>query len=404
MHKIDVADRRSRLAVRHHLASTMLADDVAEVAEGLLAFHATDPASVFRSAWARLQTVRPADIEEALYGARVLVRIKAMRGTMFVVPVSGLSVLAGAYGAKAAARERNRLIKLLSEADVAKDARGWLASVEEATMEALHARKQALGRELSEDVPELRTRFMMAEGKKWASEQNITTWVLNLLSAEGRIVRGRPRGTWASGQYRWAVMDDWLPGPRPELLSPEDARAELVHWWLERFGPGTVEDIKWWTGFTLGQVRKALDGIDAVEVDLDGQDGLVLGEDREPIAEPDPWVALLPPLDPTAMGWQHRRWYLSDQARAELFDRSGNIGPSVWCNGRIVGGWAQSSAGGTADGSSNGRVVYRLFEDIGRELANQVDEKAAQLAGWHGEVRVSPRGRVLCPLERELTA
>lgn len=396
MRRIDVAERRARLGRRHHLAGEALGPDVTAVADDIVAFHATDPASVFRAAWARLPDAQAEDIEEALYEKRTLVRVKAMRGTMFVFPVSQLPVMAGAYGRQGAERERSRLLKLLTEAGTADDASAWLAAVERATVQALETRGEALGRQLSEDVPELRTSFAVGEGKKWASTTNITTWVLNLLSAEGRIIRGRPVGTWASGQYHWAVVDEWLSEPVVEPLPIDDARKELVRRWLRAFGPGTVADLKWWTGFTLGQVRQALGGLDTAEVDLDGGDGVALADDLEPVAEPGPWVSLLPPLDPTAMGWKDRDWYLSDEARVELFDRSGNIGPSVWCDGRIVGGWAQR------DDGSDGTVAYRLFEDIGRELTSQVEEKAAQLHLWHGEVRVAPRGRVLCPLEREL--
>ena len=67
-------------------------------------------------------------------------------------------------------------------------------------------------------------------------------------------------------------------------------------------------------------------------------------------------MALLPALDPTPMGWSgSRAWYVGEHAKA-LFDRSGNIGPTVWCDGRVVGGWAQRA---------DGEVVFRLLEDIG---------------------------------------
>jgi hypothetical protein len=397
MHKIGGDERRARLGLRHHLANEALAPDVTAAAESVLALHATEPGSVFRSAWARLNDVPLAAIEHALYEERSLVRIKAMRGTMFVVPAAQLATVMTAYH-QSAARERKRLVKTLTEAGtVSGNVETWLESVVQAALEAVHARGEAVGRELSEDVPELRTSFMVAEGKKWGARQNITTWVLNLLSVEGKIVRARPVGTWASGQYRWAVMDDWLPAPTPEPPSPDAARTTLVHRWLRAFGPGTVEDVRWWTGFTLGQVRKAVAAVDTVEVDLDGDVGVVLADDVDPVPPPSPWVALLPPLDPTAMGWKQRAWYLSEQARVELFDRSGNIGPSVWCNGRIVGGWAQQK-------TDEGTVAYRLFEDIGAELTEQVAEKAASLQDWHGEVRVAPRGRVLSQLERDLAA
>jgi hypothetical protein len=180
-------------------------------------------------------------------------------------------------------------------------------------------------------------------------------------------------------------------------LPTEQARVELVRRWLAAFGPGTVADLRWWTGWTAGQVRQALTEIRPVEVDLDGAAGLVLPGDDTPLEDgpvpaPQPWVALLPALDPTPMGWSQRSWYLGDHSPA-LFDRSGNIGPTVWCGGRVVGGWAQRS---------NGEVVYRLLEDIGSDAGAAVDAAAGEVAGWIGEVRVTPRFRT--PLERELTA
>ena len=85
----------------------------------------------------------------------------------------------------------------------------------------------------------------------------------------------------------------------------------------------------------------------------DGDDG--------PVAGPaEPWAALLPGLDPTAMGWQERDWYLAPDLRSALFDRSGNVGPTVWWDGRVVGGWAQRASG---------EVVWRLLDTdgVGRE-------------------------------------
>ena len=74
--------------------------------------------------------------------------------------------------------------------------------------------------------------------------------------------------------------------------------------------------------------------------------------------EPEPWVALLPGLDPTTMGWKRRDWYLPPGHVPLLFDRNGNAGPAVWVDGRIVGGWVQRR---------NGEIATRLLDDVGRE-------------------------------------
>jgi hypothetical protein len=91
------------------------------------------------------------------------------------------------------------------------------------------------------------------------------------------------------------------------------------------------------------------------------------------------------------MGWKDRAWFLGGHGPA-LFDRTGNIGPTVWWEGRIVGGWAQRK---------DGEIVYRLLEDVGADALNVIAARSEELGRWLGGVRVTPRFRT--PLERELT-
>jgi hypothetical protein len=314
-----------------------------------------------------------------------------MRRTMFVVPVELAPVVQAACTNAIAAAQRSLLLRLLEESGITDDPKHWLEEVEEATIAALGARGQALAAELATDEPRLREQVQYAEGKRYASRQSISTRVLLVLAAEGRIARGRPRGSWISGQYRWSLMASWLPGGMAEW-STEAAQAELVRRWLAAFGPGTMADLRWWTGLTAAQVKRALAGVGAVEVDLDGTPGLVLEGDLEPPAAVAPWVALLPSLDPTVMGWSGRDWYLGAHGPT-LFDRNGNAGPTVWWDGRVVGGWASRA---------DGEIAVRLLEDVGAEAAAAVEAAAGGLADWLGGVRVTPRFRT--PLERELSA
>ena len=70
-----------------------------------------------------------------------------------------------------------------------------------------------------------------------------------------------------------------------------------------------------------------------------GATGYVLAGDLEPTPRPEPVAALLPTLDPTTMGWKERDWYLGAHAGRLLFDGNGNAGPTIWWDGRVVGGW-----------------------------------------------------------------
>jgi hypothetical protein len=364
--------------------------DAEQVAQSLVALHATDPASVFLSVAARMHQPPVPAVEQALYEDRTLVRMLGMRRTVFVVPVDLVPVVHASSTRAIATRERRRLIQMLEEGSVASDPAKWLGQVEDKTVQALEAEGEATGAELSALVPELRTQLSFGEGTKWQGTQALTTRILFLLAADGRIVRGRPRGSWISSQYRWAPMASWLPGGTVEP-SVHDAQARLVRQWLQGYGPGTSADVKWWTGWTGAEVNRALTRIGAVEVELDSGTGYVLPDDMAPVRAAPPWAALLPALDPTVMGWTGRSWYLSDDGKA-LFDRSGNPGPTVWWDGRIVGGWAQRH---------DGEIVWRLLEDIGADAVAAVEAAAEQLAGWLGPVRVKPRFRTA--IERQLT-
>jgi hypothetical protein len=357
----------------------------------VVALHGTDPASVFLAAMARMREPAVAAVERAPYEDRALVRMLGMRRTMFVVPRDLAPVIQSSSTRAIAATERRRLVQRLEGAGIAGDVAAWLADVEESTLRALAARGVAAAAELSADEPRLRTSVLMAAGKPYEARQNISTWVLSLLAADGHIVRARPRGSWISSQYRWAPLADWVPGGMQD--QPRDgAQAELVRRWLARFGPATLADLRWWTGWSAAHARAALAAVGAVEVDLDGAVGLVLPDDVDPVPAPEPWAALLPALDPTPMGWSGREWFLGSHGPA-LFDRSGNIGPTVWWDGRIVGGWGQPPGG---------EVAVRLLEDIGSDARTAVDAAAEGLAASIDGVRVTPRFRT--PLERELAA
>ncbi|GHD21241.1 hypothetical protein GCM10010313_54600 [Streptomyces violarus] len=387
---IGVAERRARLALRQRLAGPARAGTPEEVAGSLVALHGTDPATVYLAVGARLTDPATTVTEtgRALYEDRSLVRMHGMRHTVFVFPTDLTAVVHASTGLAVAARERAALLKHMATAG-APDA-AWLKEVEESTLAALARRGQATAAELAQDEPRLREQFVYAAGKSYEGVHTVSTRLLRVLGVEGKVARGRPLGSWTSSQFRWAVAPE-----HPELDIAE-AQAELLRRWLAVCGPATEADLKWWTGWRVTEVRRALAAIAAEAVTLDEGTGYVAGGDAEPVPTPDePWAALLPGLDPTAMGWQQRDWYLTPELRPLLFDGSGNVGPSVWWNGRVVGGWARRS---------DGEIVWRILdaEGVGREARAAIEREAERLTGWVGTTKVTPRFRT--PLEKELAA
>lgn len=372
------AERRTRLGVRHHLARP--AANVEKVAADLVGLHSSDPATPHLAARSRVGGFQVSDLERSLYDDRSLIRILGMRRTLFVVPPGLAGVIDAACTRKLAPPERNRLVAMLEDQGVAKNGRRWLDRVAKATLAALDELGAATATELSAVVPDLKMKLRFGVGKKWEGEMGVSTRVLFLLATEGHIVRARPLGTWLSSQYRWARVESWLGIPLANW-DAATARTELVRTWLRSFGPGTLLDIKWWTGWSLGETRTAVAAAHAVEVTTEGGPGFVLPGDLDPTPAAAPWARFLPSLDPTVMGWKDRGWYLGPHA-ASLFDRNGNAGPTVWWEGRVIGGWTQRQ---------DGTIAYRLLEDPGTEGREIVAAEAGALETWLGGVRVRPR-------------
>jgi len=384
------AERRRRLVARHHLGGT--ATSVVDVAGALCGLHATDPASVYLSAQARVAGLERADLDRELYDDRSLVRLLAMRRTVFVVPRDGAAVAQAACSEALLAGERRRLHALLVDQGHTADPDAFLAALGARVLAHLDDVGESSAVDLAKAIPELTIKLAQAIGKPYEGSVGLSSKLLFLLALEGHLVRGRPLGTWVSSQYRWAHTETWLGEPLAPW-DPADARAELARRWLAQYGPAPVDDLRWWSGWPLGQTRAALAAVGAVEVDLDdGTIGWVLPDDLDATAEAKPVATLLPSLDPATMGWKTRHWYLGDHGD-RLFDRNGNGGPTIWWDGRIVGGWVQRPAGD---------VELFPLEDLPPAALRAIADRADALTAWLGDTRI--KSRFPNPIEKESSA
>ena len=381
MRHVDVEERRARLGLRHRLAEP--AADAVEATRSLVALHSSDPATVFLSVWARVPGFETKDLESLLYDDRALVRFYGMRRTLWVMERDMVPIVHNSSTRSIGEKDRRRSIKILEDGGITDDGATWLAEVEPRTLAVIAEHGEILARNITKQVPELQDKIEYRNKKgKLMGTTGLITRVLNQLALESRVVRTKPTGTWISGQYRWATMEDWLDGPI-EDLSIREASSRLLERWLHAFGPATETDIRWWTGWPARQVRQAITDVAAVEVELEQGTGYLALEDLDPVRPRDRWVALLPSLDPTTMGWKERDWYMNGHEEI-LFDRNGNAGPTIWADGKVVGGWAKRK---------DGHLAYELFEDVGSETEELVEDLVAELQDWFGDVTITPRFR-----------
>ena len=378
MRTIGVEERRARLARRHLLLPAGRTDDVAAIADAVVALHSSDPVTVYLSVLARMAHPALAPLDAALHEARSLVRHHAMRRTLWVATPPVVRELHAAATRALVGPDRRRTAGYLAASGV-EDPEAWLDDAVGQVVADLRAHGPSTARELGERIPALRQPIVVG-GPRWGATQSAHTRVLLGLGFAGTVLRTRPDGSWVSGAYRYALADDWLPGGLGDL-DPRAARAALALRHLERFGPVTTEDVRWWAGWPVTVARTALADAGAEEVLLDERPAWVAPGDAAPVEEPGPWVAALPSLDPTTMGWKQRGWYLPDAA-ADAFDANGNAGPTLWVDGRVVGAWAQAP---------DGRMLTHLTEEVAPARRAELDERLAVLAAAVGETRWTVR-------------
>lgn len=344
--------------------------------------HATEPATVYLSLWARVPGLTIADVDAALYHRRSLVKQLAMRRTLFVFPRDLLPAAWGSASARVAGQLSARLAKEVEAAGLAADGAVWLATARQAVLDLLRSDAGGVGllaQEVREQLPQLQATLDMAPGKSYAATVPIAPRVLTQLGVEASIVRGHNGGHWRISRPRWTPMAAWLY-ETPAPVVAREGYARLAAHWLATFGPGTREDLRWWLGSTLGAVDHALADVGAVGVRLaDGEKGWLLPDDLDPPDPVEPWAALLPVLDPSVMGWKSRGFFLGSHA-PQLFDRNGNAGTTAWWDGRVVGCWIQDP---------DGVVELELLEEVSTEGRAALTGAAGRLTDWLAGERVS---------------
>jgi uncharacterized protein YcaQ len=380
----------SYLAHKQHLLPGSRLADVLQVSRDIVGLHATSATGPYLSLWARMANFQREMLDEALYEQRDLVKLLCMRVTLHAVPSDEASFFIQACRSYIERRTppRYRGGGLLAQAGLCteQEADDTLDRLHRRVLSVLAERGPSTTQEIAEAVPEFQVKIRHDVGKPYEGAFSIGTRLMSNMCAQGLLVRTRVRGTWRSSLYEYAPLADWLPNVDLESVTPREARTWLVRRYLAGFGPATVDDVQWWTGFTKTDTKKALAALEpeVVEVavgDL-GAPHLMLADDATQaagfVAPDSPFACLLPSLDPYIMGYRDRRRFLAEAHRPRLFDRAGNSVPTVLVNGRVVGAWGQRK---------DGSIYYELLEATTMAERAHLDSKVARLESFlDGEV------------------
>jgi hypothetical protein len=278
----------------------------------------------------------PAQVRDALWKDRVVVKTWAMRGTLHLLPSDEIPTWVTALRAK----ERQ-----------AKRGSAW-ERYHGLTVEQLNSVTETVGQVLKSNPmtrEELGEAVASATGDKALSEVIRTGFggsILKSAAADGSLCFGPDRGR----NVTFVDPKEWLltPWHEPDL---DDAMHLVVHRFLDGYGPASATDFAHWWGVTPADGKKLFRPFtkELVPVELDGEAVWVTDSGAEALRSVGPLrehVRLVPGFDSYVFAPRgHRRHTWPDGLHHRISRAAGWITPAVVANGRIAGVWAYDRKG-----------------------------------------------------------
>ncbi len=358
------------------------APSFSEICKEHLGLHSSDYWTPYLSIYARDNKFNPSEMFNSLNNGQKLVRVNAFRRTLHVVHSENLAFILKVTGPT--------LLNSIKKAP----------GIMDCTDQELEQKFDRIC-ETIRDVPK-RT----SEIKKMLPEFSETFRFLLLAAmAEGKIVRATASHA-RSNLTTYTPLKIWMPEVDLTQISINEALTKLICLYIKTFGPVSEEDIVWWLSSAKNPVRESLQELtsEIEEIEIDGlvhymeKEDLALAQTL-PVGEKQE-VFFLPYEDHFPKAFKRREWFLDEEDIQKLFPRNaktywpdkpleiitkgikgmGEIRPSIWVDGRIVGRWEIEPLK-----KKQYKVVMSLYKNLDSEIEDEIKEKKEELSDFINE-------------------
>lgn len=278
----------------------------------------------------------PTTVREALWTHKKLVKTWAMRGTLHLLPSDELATWVSALRAKEQGAHRGK---------------AW-ERYHGITVEQLNSITETVGQVLKDEPmtrEELGEVVGSTTGDRALSEVIRTGFggsILKSAAANGSLCFGPDRGR----NVTFVDPKEWLPAPWEEP-DVDEAMYQVVHRFLDGYGPASATDLAHWWGVPPADGKKLLRPFtkDLIPVELDGEALWMTPSGAETLSSVAPLgvhVRLLPAFDSYVFAPKgHRRHAWPEGLHHRISRAAGWITPAVVVNGRVAGVWGYDRKG-----------------------------------------------------------
>ena len=348
-----------RLA-RGHLLTGKDVDPVT-ISRNVCGVQAQIMSAAYLQLWTRNHSITRAQIEDALWKKRTLVKTSLMRQTLHLIPADEFWLYISALKPSRLAAPLRIMARCGITRMEADDLTGLI-------MDALSA--GPLGRaEVAAFVrPKVSKRVRAWMDKVWS--------IVRLPVAEGWICYGSGEGN----EVKLIRTDQWLKG-KARPMPAVKAQHALLRKYLRAYGPATLQDFSHWSGIPNSEVRllDELLGDEFVEVAEGGRKSLLHRDDLTHFdvkSSRKPSLRLLPHFDPYLLAHREKDHLLSQAYYKRVYRNQGWISPVVLMDGGIAGVWSYKIQGGKL------QVTIEAFGKLAAAARSRISQEARGLGAF----------------------
>lgn len=282
----------------------------------------------YLSILARKPSIEPSDLEEALTVDRTLLRVSAFRGSLFLVPTVDYPIYFRAFN------------QFLQQRGMQK-----LESMGINNQKILRYFDLLLSKASKMPFSFLEIIEILFPNNMKRPNNEIINLIVQKLCDIGLLIRALAKG-FKGNDFSYAILEKWVPEISLKHDNPENARTETVRRYLKAYGPASIEDIAWWSGFTLSQSMRSVANLkrEVVRFSVESykEDFFGLKETTEIIKKKGlshDEIQLLPPFDPYTFGWRCKKRLADKEFLPYIFDELKNPTSVIVNNGKVIGLW-----------------------------------------------------------------
>jgi hypothetical protein len=327
--------------------------DVASAVALAVAVPIDAPRTALLSICARCAHATSAEIERAWTEKRSIVWVPGMRGAKFLVARELAPAMHGAF----------RLTALDTARASLRDAGVDVRAVDAAELRVLDVLRSSAG-----------PLTYSAIASRAELDARVSEGAVSMLAAGGMVLCAGRVGGWRSSMPLFDLVSRWLPDLR--ALEPRAARVAVTRAYLASFGPATIDDLVFWSGFTRSEARESLKAVEAVEK----RGSFDVKTPQRERVWPAREVRFVPSGDPVFLAWKNRERLVSRARVKTVYPDSKKPAPIIAAGGRIVGTWTFRSGRSLWGESKVGAAVEHEWSRI-RDVVRAAEGRRNESGG-----------------------